>query len=440
MSRVQALLRGSRRGLVMSLVAIGCSQTQSEPQERVSKQTARLDATSVGPVLECVRQLVDGTYAARFGYHNDGTEPVVVLSGDKNRFVPAPANRGQPTRFEPGRHANVFEVEFDGSDLVWSLNGRTSTANRSSTTCFPEDAPTPEAPTTFEIPDTAAGRAVEAFMDAFLNTKDASDEAAKLAQYPGAEVAAVLTEVYDKYRFLSASRWLVLKTAKIHGGQEMLPIFLAAVHREIPANFDEASIDGHSPVFREEAPNIGAAIDGIVQLAQSSSSAEAELYNLFSHQLDFVKRAAIIKAVINAAGDKVKLATIEQQIPSQFRELLEARELDPRELPAPGPETDVTDEVDVPRPVLECVTRNADGSWTAHFGYLNGSPFELTVPVGATNQFTPAPMNRGQPSRFASGRRQFAFSVVFDGAPLVWSLAGRTSTASSSGKVCGGNQ
>lgn len=91
------------------------------------------------------------------------------------------------------------------------------------------------------------------------------------------------------------------------------------------------------------------------------------------------------------------------------------------------------------RPTLECVTDNGDGTYTAHFGYVNedaGTEF----PLGPNNRFDPAPMDRGQPVTFASGRTppwpQAAFPVVFDGAPLTWTLNGRTVTATRDSAPC----
>ncbi len=98
------------------------------------------------------------------------------------------------------------------------------------------------------------------------------------------------------------------------------------------------------------------------------------------------------------------------------------------------------------KPVLECVVDNHDGTFTARFGYLNENTVAVTIPVGANNKFTPAPEDRGQTTLFQPGRvgqpgDVGAFSVVFDGSNLVWTLKGpdgstRTSTASSNSKRC----
>ncbi|MEP0860550.1 MAG: HEAT repeat domain-containing protein [Ignavibacterium sp.] len=89
----------------------------------------------VRPVLECVRNNGDGTYTAYFGYKNDNTVSVYIPVGSKNKFTPTPQDRGQTRVFLPGRKYKVFTVNFNGSNLVWTLNGRTSTASSNTAPC-----------------------------------------------------------------------------------------------------------------------------------------------------------------------------------------------------------------------------------------------------------------------------------------------------------------
>jgi len=92
-------------------------------------------AEAVRPVLECVEyNSTNDIYIAHFGYLNENAEAVVIPVGSDNKFTPSPINRGQTIWFQPGRQVDVFSVEFDGSNLVWTLaspNGsrRTSTAS-----------------------------------------------------------------------------------------------------------------------------------------------------------------------------------------------------------------------------------------------------------------------------------------------------------------------
>jgi hypothetical protein len=93
------------------------------------------------------------------------------------------------------------------------------------------------------------------------------------------------------------------------------------------------------------------------------------------------------------------------------------------------------------RPVLECVTNNGNGTYTARFGYKNDNSVAISIPVGANNRFSPTPENRVQTNTFLSGRRRDVFRVTFSGGNLVWSLRGpdgsnRTATASTTSTPC----
>jgi PKD repeat protein len=93
----------------------------------------------VRPILECVSYLGNGKFRAFFGYENQNNYTVAIPVGRNNRFVPDPANRGQPTLFLPGRtpaYPNAaFSADFDDIFLVWLLNGRTATASIFSRRC-----------------------------------------------------------------------------------------------------------------------------------------------------------------------------------------------------------------------------------------------------------------------------------------------------------------
>jgi hypothetical protein len=89
------------------------------------------------------------------------------------------------------------------------------------------------------------------------------------------------------------------------------------------------------------------------------------------------------------------------------------------------------------RPVLECVTVNGDGSYTAVFGTDNPAAVTDEVPIGRANRLSPGPADRGQPTSIPPGRAVAAFTTTFDGGTLVWSLNGRTSTASVGSRPCG---
>ena len=89
-------------------------------------------------------------------------------------------------------------------------------------------------------------------------------------------------------------------------------------------------------------------------------------------------------------------------------------------------------------PILECVLENADGTYTAYFGYENPNPFVVVLDAkNHQNEFEPPPTVRtGQPEGFIPGRVTDWFSVLFDGNDLVWKLDGHTVTANRNSSTC----
>lgn len=74
-------------------------------------------------------------------------------------------------------------------------------------------------------------------------------------------------------------------------------------------------------------------------------------------------------------------------------------------------------------PLLDCVSRNDDGSYTAVFGYRNPTSTTIRVPIGADNQLTPERAGATLPTSFVPGELRGAFSVTVDqGYPATWHL------------------
>jgi len=84
-------------------------------------------SAAVSPILECTIDNGNGTFQAHFGYESDNPASVTIPAGADNRFSPDPADRGQPTVFQPGRTPYwpnaAFNTSFSGSTLVWTLKG-----------------------------------------------------------------------------------------------------------------------------------------------------------------------------------------------------------------------------------------------------------------------------------------------------------------------------
>ncbi len=78
-------------------------------------------------------------------------------------------------------------------------------------------------------------------------------------------------------------------------------------------------------------------------------------------------------------------------------------------------------------PAFEGWERNADGSFSFLFGYMNRNWLEeVDVPIGELNSFSPGPADRGQPTHFLPRRNRFVFKVRvpadWGDRELVWTL------------------
>lgn len=91
-------------------------------------------------------------------------------------------------------------------------------------------------------------------------------------------------------------------------------------------------------------------------------------------------------------------------------------------------------------PVYEGWERNADGTFTMVFGYMNRNyEEEVDVPVGADNRFEPLDADQGQPAHFYPRRQQFMFKVRvptdWGQKDLIWTLTSHGKTEKAFGTL-----
>jgi len=91
-------------------------------------------------------------------------------------------------------------------------------------------------------------------------------------------------------------------------------------------------------------------------------------------------------------------------------------------------------------PVFEGWERNADGTFSMVFGYMNRNyEEELDVPVGADNHFEPLDADQGQPAHFYARRQQFMFKVRvpkdWGQKDLIWTLTAHGKTEKAFGTL-----
>jgi hypothetical protein len=84
-------------------------------------------AGTVTGTVSCYWPNADGTTTFSVGYVNSGTTTVTIPVGTNNYTSPAPQDRGQPTVFLAGTHANVWAPTLSAADLGnnpnWFING-----------------------------------------------------------------------------------------------------------------------------------------------------------------------------------------------------------------------------------------------------------------------------------------------------------------------------
>ncbi len=87
-------------------------------------------------------------------------------------------------------------------------------------------------------------------------------------------------------------------------------------------------------------------------------------------------------------------------------------------------------------PIVDCINGSANGL-VATFGYNNPNAFDVVIPIGALNNVSPAPIDRGQPRVLKSGRNAATFSTTFTQS-VTWNLDGAPATINQSTRVCEG--
>jgi hypothetical protein len=87
-------------------------------------------------------------------------------------------------------------------------------------------------------------------------------------------------------------------------------------------------------------------------------------------------------------------------------------------------------------PEFECSAPNSDGTYTAFFSYTSDATDNTEALIGAQNQFTTPPKDRGQPMTFAPGHHVAVFGTRFDaGETPSWHLGNTTAKADTT-KLC----
>ncbi|MCY7299209.1 MAG: hypothetical protein LH616_08365, partial [Ilumatobacteraceae bacterium] len=97
-------------------------------------------SAKVTPILQCVADRginPAGRYEARWSYNNPSRVvlAIPVVPNLENTFTTAPARRGQPEIFLPGRTNDAFRTPFSTGTSTWKVNGKSAQAKSTSQGC-----------------------------------------------------------------------------------------------------------------------------------------------------------------------------------------------------------------------------------------------------------------------------------------------------------------
>ncbi len=369
----------------------------------------------VSPVLERVKDNCDGTYTAWFGYDNPNSDTVTIEIGEYNRFT-GTENRGQPVTFAPGRKVEVYSVEFNGENLVWTLSGRTSTASAGAAQnrCGTE----PVSPVLERVVDDC-----DSGYTAWFGYNNENDTRITISH--GDDNILVSRMDQPQPEVFEPGRIRDVFTVKFDGS-------------DLVWKLDGRTATANASVAVEGCPAkaISPVLEYVVDNCDSTYTAHFGYYNRndYSAFIDYGNKNKIVGKGTGydhgqpntfAPGRGYDVFTID--FTGAGTRIVWA--LDGRTATASGTAAKNTCGPLPVHPVLDRVKDECNGTYTAFWGYLNENDTRVTIPVGDGNSFSGLGY-QPQPAIFEPGRVTNAFSVNFSGDPIVWNIQGRTETAS----------
>jgi len=381
--------------------------------------------SKISPVLEKVLDNGDGTYTAWYGYSNPNDSYVYIPAGSDNRFAyhgNVNLDKGQPTVFIPGRMVNVFSVEFDGSHLVWRLNGKTSTASGGA-------AQPNEVVLISPVLERVEGDSVSGYTAHFGYYNPNSHEVTiPVGPDNGFTYQGTGEQDLDQPIDFAPGRVADNFTVEFDGSN-----LVWSLNGKTATASGEAAETGvaHEPVdpVLEQVVDNGngtfTAAFGYLNPNEHSVQIDIGANNRFSYRGETGLAKGQPEEFLPGRHSFVFFVVFDgSNLVWTLNNRTETANGDAAQVP--------TSDHDV-SPVLEHVAQNPDGTFTAWFGTHNPNDFVVTIPHGVDNRFTyqgKGVSDLGQPSFFAPGRTVSSFSVQFDGSNLVWYLNGHTATAS----------
>jgi len=366
----------------------------------------------VRPVLEKVIDNCDSTYTAYFGYKNDNDTDVEIPVGNENKFT-GNKNRGQPATFKPGRHVSVFSVVFDGSNLVWSLDGRTSTASGSA------------------AENKCGTKPVSPVLERVID--NCNDSYTSWFGYENPNSVKVTVPIGDENILAGQTNQPqpeVFETGRV---TDAFSVTWDGADLVWSLTGKTATASGSAAENVCEKKAVSPVLEYVKNNCDNSFTAHYGYYNRnnFTVEIPVGKKNRFHGLDGSDGGQPTTFKPGRHR--NVFTVVFTSSKivwiLDGRTSTAGADAAKNTCDYDPLSPVLERVIDNCDNTYTAWYGYENSNSFEVVIPVGKDNNIHGLE-TQPQVTKFKPGRVHDAFPVVFDGNKIVWNLTGHTAAAS----------
>jgi uncharacterized repeat protein (TIGR01451 family) len=366
-----------------------------------------------------------GTFSATFGYTNDNPAAVDVPASDSVLTTVPPTATAPPTHFQTGTVTNAFSVSgAAGSDIRWSVSFAGVTSVAVANESFPTKCgvePVPHRVGIFVTCVTNQGSTYSA-------TFGYENEGTEPTNIPVGEGNRFSPAPQNRGQPTTFEAGNVPEAFTVNDVSASTALTWALTTDQ--ARFAEASAD-----FPTKCP--GPPPDLVpIGLFVTCVTNHAGMYDaVFGYTNDNPAEQIIPLGFANtfapAPGNRGQPTTFE---PGTVRDAVTVRGI-PNEtalvwsvfhvrarvavanpnLPEKCKEPPVTPPPPPPPPehglFATCVLRLGAPTYTAIFGYANGSEDDVIIPIGRRNHVAPTPIDRGQPTVFRPGVTLVAFTV-----------------------------
>lgn len=384
----------------------------------------------VQPTVKCVDDN-GATFTAVFGYTNPNQTAIDVPFGAGNSFSPDPANRGQPTTFNPGTVESAVTTTADaGASLVWSVTVEGVTSSATATASFPTACSTRPPPG--PKPITIGVKCV----DNGAGTYDAtfSYSAAEAATIPVGPDNSLSPATFGDPPSAFQAGSGEFTVGGISNGAALTWTLTTDEKRTATATADVADKCSAAPSPQPIAVSVTCIADH-----GSTFDATFGYVNPNGSPVDIPSGAENNVTVAGTAGDgqpttfqpgtQTQAFTISGPAGSDIvwsvtssgvTNVATANEAYPTHCGTDPPDPPVAYRVGI---FVSCVTNNGN-TYSATFGYDSADTETNSIATGALNRFFPAPEDRGQPTTFDPGHHPDAVTVgdIPTGTGLIWSL------------------